>query len=302
MKRLLKLILPEVSFLKKTLAVILVTLTAFSAAFAAVISVLLDTPQGMIAGADASRSHYFEIYGGEGFALSAKNRTIALAEEMDAELAYGEKSGVTYNAVLKCNGRAFKSDIVTQLGSGDYKLEYRVKRRGYIIPLQYAHSLDFLHPIASERGILLCSEAAEELGAAERNDVVIGDKSYPVIAVFERADIAHDYAPDESVVPEAWYFVVDDFGYKMFDTLHIAYASCETLHEQWAAHSDIVTISKFLVDWHDRISTVCTYYGALALLLGVLILILAGLRGLTSVERTTGSSMETMRSTPTALW
>ena len=55
----------------RTLAVILVVLTVFGGALLAISSVALDMRSGMIAGIDASKKRYVQLYGGECFALRA---------------------------------------------------------------------------------------------------------------------------------------------------------------------------------------------------------------------------------------
>ncbi len=274
MKKLFKLIWLETSFLKRTLIVIFVILTAFSSAFLAILSVIFDTPKGIIDGIDAGKKHYFELYGGESLALSAPDKTADFAERYDAALCYGTIEGTTQNAVLSFNDNVFESDIVTKLGSGEYKLEYRVERHGYFVPAKYARQLKYFAPFEGEKGILLCNEAAKELKVKAGQNVELNGREWTVLAVFNKSKVAHDYTETDSVVPAAWYYVVDDSAGVRFDELYLTYPSAETTFAVWKKAPNVFTISKIFEESHENIALVQTYYGYLAILLGALNLFL----------------------------
>ena len=274
MKKLLKLSLLEASFLKRTLVVIFVIFTAFGAAFLAVISVMLDTPRGMIAGIDASKQYYVNLYGGECFALQTENRSADFAERYSACLCYGTLAGATFDAELRRDDAVFLTDLVTQLGNGDHKLEYRVERHGYFIPRQYASRAQFGLPQNAERGIWLCSEIASALGVRARDEIFLGDRRLSVLGVYERGGVIHSYAEDEPVLPSAWFYVVDNAENAVFDTLYLAYTSTRDIFDVWQRADENLRLSDILTQWHEDIALVQTYYGYLAILLGALILFL----------------------------
>lgn len=270
MKKMFKLILLEASFLKKTLIVIFVILTAFSAAFLAVVSVLADTPQGMLSGLNASKRHFTDAYGGECFALSAKNKTVALAEELDAELCYGVVKGVTRDVSLVKGDKSFPTDIVTQLGDGEHSMEYRVERHGYFVPTEYADKLPFS---AASSGVWLSDQVATELEAAADDTVSIGNKAYVVLGVYSEADVKRDYGAG-AVLPYSRFYVVDEAS--SFDTIYLAYGTAEKLYGVWQSFKAQtgLKIHSVITDCYENISLVTSYYGALAFLLAALILFL----------------------------
>lgn len=274
MKKLLKLIFIETSFLKKTLAVILIILTAFGAALLAVLSVLSDMPRGMIAGIDASKKYYFGLYGGECFALSAKEQTADLAAELGAEFCYGVADGITQNTELRKGNNIFLSDLVTILGENKDKLEYRVARHGYFVPADYADKLPFEGASAAS-GIWICNEIANSLAAQTGDVIYLGDSKATVLGVFDRNNVFGNYAADDVVVPAAWYYVIGAEDV-LFDTLYFTYPTAKTVLDVYKTFGETagLKISGILSEWMENIAVVQTYYSYLAILLGLLMLLL----------------------------
>lgn len=272
MKKLLKLIASEVTSLKRTLAIIFVILTAFASALLAVLSVMLDSPDGMYAGIDASKKTYAELYGGECFALRAKNQGVQLARDYGADLCYGTMSGVTHAVQIVYQGKKFSSDIVTRLGNGDNKLEYRVERHGYFVPKEYSNRLQFgLQSDAS--GILLCNEIASELGVSIGQVVTLNARKLTVLDLYDKDSVVHDYGT-ETVLPVAWFYVLEDATNVIFEKLYITYSGSQTLLDVWLRSDKQLALSKILTQWNEDIAFVQTYYGYLAILLGMLTLFL----------------------------
>lgn len=253
----------------RTLAVILVVLTVFGGALLAISSVALDMRSGMIAGIDASKKRYVQLYGGECFALRASACGAEAAVEYGAELCYGEIEGVTFgeNAVLSLGEASFAADTVTQLGGSGRKLEYRVERHGYFLPKQYADGA-FFSSQPRQTGIWLCGEAASQLNASKGDVVSLGGKQYTVLGEYDRKDVAeYDYNADESVLPSAWYYVVDDADGVVFDELYLTWHTAQTFFEAWDISDRTLGISDIMNKWWEDMALVQSYYGSLALLL-----------------------------------
>lgn len=263
--------MPEASFLKKTLLIIFIILTAFGTALLSVLSVMADTPSGMYAGIDSSKRRFFGLYGGECYALEMENAYASFADDLNADLCYGQKVGVTCDAQLSNGDKTFLSDVVTQLGSAQHPLEYRVERHGYFVPSKYASVLRSVADFHQNSGILLDSEAAEALGAQQGQTVKLQGQSYQVLAVFERENIVHDYLADEVVIPQAYYYVLSDQNIQ-FDRLYFTYGSSQNIFSVYnsvGCQYDL-QLSKILTEWQQNFATVQTYYGYLSLLLGAL--------------------------------
>ncbi len=274
MKKLLKLVVLEASYFKRTLIVIFIILTTFGAAFMAVVSLMLDTPQGTLAGIDSSKKYYCDLYGGECLALEAKSQTVDIARQYSAELCYGTLKGITFDADLQHGTSSFPTDIVVTLGSGAHKLEYRVERHGYFVPVEFASRLQFLFLTGDDCGVWLCSEIAEELDVNEGETVSLGEKQLKVLGIFDKEGVIHNYDVEETVLPAAWFYVVDSASSVVFDELYFTYAHSQAIFGSWQRSGRQLGLSDVLTQWHDDIALVQTYYGYLAILLGALVLFL----------------------------
>lgn len=89
--KIFKLIWLEASFLRRTIILIGLILTAFVAALLSVLSVLLDVPEGMYTGLDEYLNH---------FTVSVKDIDPDYGEEMGGTPIYGHLNGITRYSVL----------------------------------------------------------------------------------------------------------------------------------------------------------------------------------------------------------
>lgn len=274
MKKLIKLIFLEASFLKKTLAVIFVILTAFTSAFLAVVSVLLDTPAGVIAGIDKYKKYNFDTYGGESLAVCLVDENINCATKYDAEICYADISGRTSEAVFTSEKGKFETDVVTQLGN-DPDMQYRVERHGYIADMRYADKLQALVKFdGSREGILLSSDVADAL-SVQVGDSVTSDKQYAVLGIYKRSNVSHKYGADEVVIPASYFYIVEKDLDVVCNKVYIGYSSakdlialCNRLDKQGAPY----LISDFLSTNRENLALIRSFYGYLALLLGLMLL------------------------------
>lgn len=278
MKKLIKLILLEASFLKRTLAVMFVIFTAFAAAFLSVTSVLIDTPEGMNDGMDTRKQFQFEHYGGESFALRIDNVSPSDAEKYGAEICYAAQNGVTRNVEFVAGDKTFLSDEVTQLG-GD--IEYRKERHGYLTCLRYADRLQKLVRFEAHSGVLLSDEVAKELSVKAGDAVqvrAVGGKTftrYDVLGVYARKNISHEYAQDEVLLPASYFYVVEQTNDAPCESVYFGFSSVVSLNAL-ADRLDRQGVP-YVVNWtirtnRENIALVQTLYGSVAVLLGVMLL------------------------------
>ena len=251
---------------------VFVILTLFSTALLTVLSVMADTPRGVILGLNASKRRYLDSYGGESMALRAENAILSLAERNNADFCYGTLNGVTKNAILRYGDKEWQSDIVTQLGQQQV-LEYRVERHGYFVPREYALALSSVAEFEGD-GVLLSDEVADFLGAQAGSTVSIGERDYKVLALFVEEDVFHDYTIDDVTVPFAYYYVVDSADGLTFDEFYLTYRDMETLYAVYDRASGEFALSNVLADCRENISVINTYYSYHAILLAALTLFL----------------------------
>lgn len=279
MKKLVRLILLEASFLKRSLAVTFVILTAFAAAFLSVTSVLIDTPVGMVEGMDSSKKHYFEALGGESFAVRLDDVSMNRAVDYGAAVCYAAADGKTQNVELISHvGKVFLTDEITQLG-GD--MEYRNERHGYLTDLRYADRLQKLVEFEPRRGVLLSDYVARELDV-ERGDELrvkaVGsddEQEYVVLGVYERESVSHKYGMDEVLLPATYFYVVEQADDAVCDEVYFGFASCARLNKLCDRLDKEGT--PYVISWamtvnRENIALVQTLYGSLAALLGVMLL------------------------------
>lgn len=296
MKKICKLLFWETAFLKKTLAVILVILTAFSAALLAVISVLLDTPQGMVDGVDNSKRHYVNAseLGGECFAVRLPAESFERLGYCNADLAYAEVEHLTQNTELSSFATAepFETDIITHIDNAS-AAEYRVERHGFVVERSYSDALSRALVSAGtfetdREGVLLCDEIAEQLSVSSGDTVNVGQSAFTVLGVYDRNKVVYDYARYDAVMPSAWFYVVVE---ELPQPLNVFVTYCDTAttislwHDIQRCGID-ASIDNALKSLYDNIMTVQTYYGSVALLLGATtVFVMCALFGLFLRER-----------------
>lgn len=274
MKTFFKLIALEAGFLKKTLIIISVILTAFTAALLAILSVMLDMPHGMYEAMDNWKSGYYDSYGGESFAISLDGVSFSEATKYRADGYFAVKDGLTRKTELTANGNIFMTDTVTMLG----KVEYRIERYGYVLE---RGSVNLLQRVATFDGNLqgdvmfLSDECANELGAAVGDTVQIDDMSFAVVAIYNLDALRLDYQFEDVVLPKGWFFVsfandtlTYNNAYLMYHTVADIYTCFRSLNRKGVQCGVYDT----LTNGFDNVALVQTFYGCLAALLGALVL------------------------------
>ena len=155
MKRILRLIALEASFLKRTITLIGIILIAFVAALLSVISVLIDVPDGMYSGLD----EYANI-----FVCSVDGVSTAFSADCGGTPLYGKKIGLTEYATLTGATASLNTNPPPMSGKEDEKEEsdsgFSLKRSGCAVNLNEAEALFSLYNEALNKNVLLGSAEA----------------------------------------------------------------------------------------------------------------------------------------------
>lgn len=265
----------EVGYLKKTLAVIFVILTTFCAALLAVVSVMLDTPEGVIVGMDEWKAGYCKSYGGEAFGITLPNCSFEQAKCYKADGYYASVDGVSFNTELSTNGNSFRTDVTTMLGD----VTYVVERHGYVLQ---SDSVQLLNRVCGEiaiefdNGIFLSKDVANELDVQVGDAVTLGAKTYPIVAIYKRNNLVKGYSNEDVVLPTAYFFVVTSQQNALtVHEMHLAYASSGDIYSMMKKlnrQGVDYEMHRVMQEMLGNIELIESFYGSVAALLAALVM------------------------------
>lgn len=233
MKLILKFLWLEADLLKRTIIIIGLILSVFSAAFLSVISVMIDIPLGLYNGLD-KRLNTFEcgIY----------NVSFDEAKRWGGDASYADIYGVTSEAELSVEAcGTFLTDKTVHYGSSEVTRSYT----GRAVNLEYLDLFSNYDKskiegewLSGEGQICLSSHVAWSSDYSSRvlvgDTVKISDVEYTVVGIYDYDGVAGRSLEDRKFLPSAYYYISVGSAQKV-SVVHVNYPNSRSLNEAYKA-------------------------------------------------------------------